>query len=113
MAGDSSDRNEVSEELTAEEVAAAKRRSRMSSLTLMLIFLLAALAPQPWREYAPALLLIPIFYSLYNRLHRKTGPSDRTRIPEPQHPTPDTSASDPYSSTPRDPKDPRRYKPIG
>ncbi len=101
------------DDLPPEEVAAAKRKSRLNALVLGLVFLLVTIAPYPWNLLSPILLLVPLVYSLIDRM-RRAPDADRpvpggSALP----PRMDASRLEPYSSIPRDPKDPRRYKPIG
>lgn len=101
------------DDLPPEEVAAAKRKSRLNALVLGLVFLLVAIAPYPWSLLSPVLLLVPLIYSIIDRMRR--APDSHGPVPGRSTLPPQTDAShlEPYSSIPRDPKDPRRYKPIG
>jgi hypothetical protein len=101
--------NDESGEIRAEDIAASKRKARVNALTLGLVFVLGAFAPYPWKAYTPLVFLIPVFYRVYTRIRRPDG------SPEIRPPTQiaETGTEEPYSYTPRDPKDPRRYKPIG
>src|SRR5947207_2361932 len=101
--------NDGSDEIRAEDIAASKSKARVNALTLGLVFLLGAFAPYPWRAYAPLLFLIPLLYSLYTRIRK--FPSEVPLQASTQDA--ETGREEPYSYTPRDPKDPRRYKPIG
>ncbi len=103
------------DDLPPEAVEAAKKRSRINALTLAAVFLLLTFAPRPWNVYAPVLFLIPVIYALVGRIRAAStipGPSS-TPLPSAPPPGSDAPVTDPYSYTPRDPKDPRRYKPIG
>jgi len=92
---------------------AAKKRSRLSALIILLIPVLGTLLPKPYKGLAPVLLLIPLFISLANKFRKadeKSGnspPNQTYSMPRKDH------SVEPYLQTPRDPKDPRRYKPIG
>jgi len=99
------------EDLTREEVDAAKKKSRINALVLAAVFLLSALAPYPWNVYAPLLVLIPLVYSVVNRV-KKNGSSREPQVWSSNQQGGEASR-EPYGSEPRDPKDPRRYKPIG
>jgi hypothetical protein len=103
--------NDGSDEIRAEDIAASKRKARVNALTLGLVFLLGAFAPYRWKAYAPLLFLMPVLYRLYTRIRKSAGSSE---IPV-QAPAQivEGEPEEPYSYTPRDPKDPRRYKPIG
>lgn len=101
------------DDLPPEAVNAAKKRTRINALILGAVFLLLTVAPHPWNTYAPLLFLIPVIYSLVSRIRGASnvpGPSPSQSVP-PQEP--DSRRPEPYSYKPRDPKDPRKYKPIG
>ncbi len=101
------------DDLPPQDVEAAKRKSRLNALVLGLVFLLVTIAPYPWNLLSPVLLLVPLIYSVIDRMRRapaSTGSvSGRSALPQ-RMGAPDL---EPYSSVPKDPKDPRRYKPIG
>jgi hypothetical protein len=99
--------------LPSQAVEAAKKKSRINALVLGAVFLLLTLAPHPWNTYAPILFLIPVIYSLVSRIRgaaNMPGPSPIQSVPPPG---PGSLRPEPYSYKPRDPKDPRKYKPIG
>jgi hypothetical protein len=102
------DKNRV--EFSAEESARARRGARLNALILAAVLLVSMVAPSPWNLYAPLLFLIPLLAAIVSRFRR--------HYPDPAHPdygsmTILSPGTDPYSYTPKDPKDPRRYKPIG
>ena len=106
-------RDDLPEELIGE----AKHKSRMNAMILIAVFLagivlpVASLAPSPWNVVAPTLSLIPMVYAIVQRI-RKPGASGE-RLPETLMRYADFSdLKEPYSCTPKDPKNPRRYKPI-
>jgi hypothetical protein len=100
-----------------EAVRSDKKKSRWIALLLLLIPVLGIVLPPPYRGIAPFLFLIPLVISLWNRWCNadvKSGNSQPNSQPNQTHPMPDQDPSaEPYSYTPKDPKDPRRYKPIG
>ncbi len=102
------------DDLSQEAVAAAKKRSRMNALILGVAFLLIGFAPYPWNTFAPLLFLIPVIYSLVNRIRKAsaagTSQQDGTSS---WGKSLDGSTKEPYSYTSKDSKDPRRYKAIG
>ena len=102
------------EDLPEEEVLSAKRSSRINALILAAVFVVMTLAPDPYKLFAPLLFLIPALLWVFSRLHKSSGgPTLRSRdLPAPP-PMPKPDGADPFSYTPKDPKDPRRYKPIG
>ena len=102
------------EDLPKEEVEASKRRSRINALILAATFIIITLAPDPYRLFAPLLFLIPVILTLVNRVRKASNePTLQARDLPAQTSIPKQNGSDPYSYTPRDPQDPRRYKPIG
>ncbi len=101
------------DDLPRDAIEAAKRKSRINALVLGAVFLLLYVVPSPWNVYAPLLFLIPLVYSLVsrNRTVSGTSPASAAKPTMPESIT--TEVKEPFSYTPRDPKDPRRYKPIG
>ncbi len=79
----------------------------MNAVVLLLVFGLLTFAPQPWAVFAPLLLLIPLLQAVRDRMRRSSSPHGGTHSPEAG------SYPEPYGAEPRDPKDPRRYRPIG
>jgi len=102
------------EDLSKEEVEAAKQRNRVNAIILAAAFAVITLAPNPYKLFAPLLFLIPVIFSLIYRMRKASSePALRSNIPPAQLSIPKPNGSDPYSYTPKDPQDPRRYKPIG
>lgn len=101
------------EEISPEDIATKKRQARINALVLGSVFLLTVMAPYPWNTYAPLLFLIPLLYSIAKKIRRTTADADllqqRTRI---DFENEAADREEPYSHTPSDPHDPRRYKPI-
>jgi hypothetical protein len=98
-----------SDDISQEANAVRKRRSRLNAVILGLVLLVYMYGPPRWKLFAPLLFLLPVLYSLLSRLRGASIESDRpvTREIDAEPP-----AAEPYSYTPRDPNDPRRYKPI-
>jgi len=95
---------------------AAQWRSRLNALVGAGVFLLGFILTSGYeKKLVPFLFLIPLVLSLVNKARQAAvkswnPASNRTYVP----PAPDKSQSvDPYTYAPKDPKDPRRYKPIG
>jgi hypothetical protein len=109
MIQDPSESPNTSDEVSQEAIAAKKRRSRLNALILGLVFLVYTFGPPRWKLFAPLLFLLPVLYSLLSRLRGASIESDRPVTREIDAAAP---AAEPYSYTPRDPNDPRRYKPI-
>jgi hypothetical protein len=108
---DSSNNDDVRPESTKE----GKRWSGLNALILGLVLLLGVVVPPPYNAFAPILLVIPLIIAVVRKA-RQAG--ERSGSPQPNQtyspPVPDSDHSvQPYSYTPKDPKDPRRYKPIG
>jgi hypothetical protein len=101
------------DDLPQEQIAAAKQKARVNALILIAVFLLIAIAPFPWNALAPLLFLIPLFLSLSNRLRGSRSAVDALTEGI-QAPADDNAAQpqEPYSYSPSDPADPRKYKPI-
>jgi len=102
-----------SEESSSEEESFKdKRQSRINLLVFGLVFLLVMMAPHPWNTYAPLLFLLPLIYSMLNKLKQKAGAEEEvqdSRLPRSRE---SYARAEPYTEKPRDPKDPRRYRPI-
>ncbi len=114
MINDKDEAPDIQDDLPPDEIAASKQRSRINALMLGVVFLLTTLAPPPWNTYAPVLLIIPFFYALVGRVRRAAQSSKAHQIPgKPSAAGGPPPVIEPYSCTPKDPKDPRRYKPIG
>jgi hypothetical protein len=109
MIHDPLERPNSSDDISEEAIAARKRRSRLNAVILALVFLAYSYGPPRWKLFAPLLFLLPVLYSLLSRLRGASIESDRpvTREIDAEPPV-----AEPYSYTPRDPNDPRRYKPI-
>ena len=100
-----------SDDLSAEDLAESKRRTRINALAMFLFFLVSALLPRRWKLLAPLVLLIPLIYRAVARM-RNNSKSPLESGESLSH-IPAAPVNEPYSYTPSDPKDPRRYKPIG
>jgi hypothetical protein len=108
--------NPLEEQRDREKKEKAKKRSRLNGILLACVFLLSIFLPRAYKAFAPFLLLIPIVWEIVIKM-RQSGkiPSDiphretHTTPPAPDYASP----AEPYYHKPKDPKDPRRYKPIG
>jgi hypothetical protein len=89
-----------------------KRQSRINALVFGLVFLLVAIAPYPWNSYAPLLFLLPLIYSILNKLKQKSGAEEGVQDSQLTGSRESNTRRQPYSQRPRDPKDPRKYRPI-
>jgi len=97
-----------------EAAQADKKRLRLNALIILLIpVLVGVVLPRPYRGLAPFLFLIPLVISLVNKF-RKADEKSGNSPPNQTYPMPHQDHSvEPYFYAPKDPKDPRRYKPIG
>jgi hypothetical protein len=92
-----------------------KKQWQLNALILAGVFLLSVVLPPAYKILAPFLFVIPFIINVVNKIRQveeKSGnsPQDQTHSP----PMPDQIPSpEPYTYKPKDPKDPRRYKPIG
>ena len=93
------------DDLTRDMIMSARKRTRLNAVILLLVFALLSFAPQPWAAFAPLLLVVPLLHAALARMRRLPSP--------PRPPGAGDSCPDPYTCEPRDPKDPRRYRPIG
>ena len=92
-----------------------KKQWRLNALILAGVILLSAVLPPEYKVFAPVLFLIPVIVSVVNKI-RQFGDNSGNATQDQTYSPPvyeDTSALEPYSYEPKDPKDPRRYKPIG
>ena len=103
------------EDISPEAAEKARKQRMLNAAVLAAVLLLGAVLPGDYKVLAPFLFVIPFVIGVLNKI-RQAGVNlpnpagDRTHPP----PMPDRIASpEPYAYKPRDPKDPRRYKPIG
>ena len=107
--------NPYEDGVDSEESEKTKKQWGLNVLILAGVFLLSAVLPSEYKAFAPALFIIPLIAGIVKKIRRSgenpENPSqDNTYSP----PIPDRIPThEPYSYTPKDPKDPRRYKPIG
>jgi len=107
--------NPSEDDIAPETSEKAKKQWRLNALILAGVFLLGAVLPSEYKAFAPILFVIPFIIGIVNKI-RQAGenpenPSqDHTYSPSMSDRIP---SSEPYSYKPKDPKDPRRYKPIG
>lgn len=106
-ASDSRSREEAND-LTEEMISASKRRTRVNALILAIVFALMTFAPHPWSTFAPLLFLLPLLRAFRERIRRNDAKPYRGGTSEREEGFP----PDPYATSPSDPKDPRRYRPI-
>ena len=93
-----------------------KNRWPLNALILAGVFLLSALLPAEYKVLAPLLFVIPFIISVADKLRRAgedTGNPSRNHHYSPPMPDHRIQLPEPYSYRPKNPKDPRKYKPIG
>jgi hypothetical protein len=103
--------NADAEEFSREEVAESRKKTRLNALILLLIFILSVVVPYPWNVYVPLLIVVPMVYALVARL-KKVSPS-RMDSDKANPGLNGSSTVEPYARAPKDPHDPRKYRPIG
>jgi len=93
----------------------AKKQGRLNALIWAAVFLLGAVLPSEYKGFVPFLFLIPIILSVVNKIRQASEKSEHpSHYPTHSPQMPDRMPShEPYAYKPKDPKDPRRYKPIG
>ena len=91
------------------------KKTGRNALILAFVILLGAILPSEYKAYTPLLFLIPFIVDAIYKLKKtseeeKYTRPDQTYSPKTAYPRP---SSEPFIYKPKDPKDPRRYKPIG
>ena len=107
--------NSSDDDLPPEKVEESKKMSRLSAAIMAAIFVLGVVLPPAYKPFVPFLLLIPLIIALINKFSRMGSRSEDSAQYQGYSPPvqEQDSCIEPYSYTPKDPKDPRRYKPIG
>jgi hypothetical protein len=100
---------------TPESSENAKKQWGLNALILAGVFILSAVLPTGYKAFAPFLFLIPVILNVVNKVRQAdenpANPEDNRTYSPPM--SSQNSASEPYSYKQKDPKDPRKYKPIG
>jgi len=107
--------NPSKNDMAPEAVDKPKKQSNLNALILAGVFVLGVVLPTPYKALAPFLFLLPFILKVIKKIRQSseisgTTPQDQTYNPSVPNRIP---SIEPYSHTPTDPKDPRRYKPIG
>lgn len=92
-----------------------RRKKRLTGFLFAGVLLLGALLPPRYKVFSPLLFLLSPLFDVLSKLHGdsiQSGSSQENRTP-PHYAPPPPKSKQPYSYKPRDPKDPRKYKPIG
>ncbi len=97
----------------AESATADKKWSRL--MIVAAVFLLGVFLPPEYKPYSPLLILaLPLVAFLKKVRQAGAVGMDSAQNRSYSHIESETGRSlEPFSYTPKDPKDPRRYKPIG
>lgn len=102
------DMNPYDEEGPPEESRAAGKSALVNAAILAAIIALSILLPPEYKAFVPFLFLIPLVLAVVAKVRQIRKKNEYV----PHMPDANPSA-EPYSYTPKDPNDPRRYKPIG
>ncbi|MBN2321210.1 MAG: hypothetical protein JXR49_19175 [Acidobacteria bacterium] len=104
MAGET---NPYGNDVTPEASEKTKRQWKLNSLILVGVLLLGAVLPPEYKAYAPLLFVVPFIISVANKM-RQAGENSGDPSQNPNY-----APHEPYTYKPKDPKDPRKYKPLG
>ena len=108
-------KNRSEDDISPEDSEKTKKQWRLNALILAGVFLLSALLPPRYRAFAPLLFVIPFVVSVVNKIRQvreKFGSPPQGQIDSPPI-SGRIPSQEPYTYKPKDPKDLRRYKPIG
>lgn len=100
---------------TKAEDESKKRSQQLHVLILVGVFLFGILLPPGYKIFAPFLFIIPSIIDVVNKARmavEKSRPPLRDQTYTPPMPS-RIHSLEPYTAMPKNPKDPRRYKPIG
>lgn len=92
-----------------------RKKLRVTGLLFAGVLLLSALLPARYKAFSPLLFLLVPLFDVLRKLHddsTRTGDIRGDATQSSYDPAPPPSG-EPYSYEPKDPKDPRKYKPIG
>ena len=112
MAGET---NPYGKDVPPEASEKTKRQWKLNTLILAGVLLLGAVLPPEYKAYAPLLFVVPFIINVANKMrHAGENPGDPSLNPNyAPHEPERMSSNEPYTYKPKDPKDPRKYKPIG
>lgn len=103
-------------EVTPEASEKAKKQWQLNALILAGVFLLSIVLPPEYKAFAPLLFVIPFIIRVAGKIRgTEENPENSSTSHGYTPPAPDQQMTphEPYSYKPKDPKDPRKYKPIG
>jgi hypothetical protein len=103
------------DDIPSKAVKKVKKRSLLNALILAGVLVLGAVLPPAYKAFAPLLFVIPFIIAVMNKVRQAgekqenpaRGQSYSPRVPD------GIPSLEQYTYKPKDPKDPRRYKPIG
>ena len=100
---------------TPETSEKTKKRWQLNALILAGVLLLGAVLPPEYKAYAPLLFVFPVIFNVAKKIRQADeNPANPSQAHSHTPPMPDQiSQPEPYSYKPKNPKDPRKYKPIG
>lgn len=103
------------DEITPESLEKAKKQGKLGVLILAAVLLLSIVLPPEYKAFAPILFIVPFAISVVNKIRQLREKAENPLQEQPHSPpVPDgTPSIEPYSYKPKDPRDPRKYKPIG
>jgi hypothetical protein len=103
------------DDIPPESLEKAKKQGKLGALILVVVLLLSIVLPPEYKAFAPILFIVPFVMNVVNKIRQAREKSENPLQEYPHSPpVPDgTPSIEPYSYKPKDPKDPRKYKPIG
>ncbi len=112
MAGETNPLKNDNPPETSEKV---KKQWQLNTLILAGVFLLSVVLPPEYKAFAPLLFVIPFIINVANKIRQADKAPENPSLDH-TYTTPASdriSAHEPYTYKPKNPKDPRKYKPIG
>jgi hypothetical protein len=101
------------DDITPESLEKAKKQGKLGALVLAAVLLLSIVLPPEYKAFAPILFIVPFGINVVNKIRQMREKAENP-LQEQPHSLPDGIPSiEPYSCQPKDPRDPRKYKPIG
>ena len=103
------------DDITPDSLEKAKKQGKLGALILVCVLVLSIVLPPKYKPFAPILFIIPFVMNVVNKI-RQVREKSQSPLEEQPHSLPvsgNLPSPEPYSYKPKDPKDPRKYKPIG
>ncbi len=103
------------DDIAPESLEKAKKQGKLGAIILVCVLLLSIVLPPEYKAFAPILFIIPFAINVVNKIRqvREKSQNPLQKQPHSQPVSDSISSLEPYSYKPKDPKDPRKYKPIG